>query len=333
MTKSRCLIYVNFRPMLVAILYIFFISYLQLSCTIDNTGKKYKVAIINYINYPILNDSIKGIKQGLANLGYEQGKNLDIYEFNASGESDKLNLIAGEVISIDADVVIPVSTPVSQVIISAMPKSKQIVFSTVTNPDDVEIKRKLPNVTGVSDVVNYEANIQLIRDLFPNKRKIGLIYNPGEKNSVYGVDIVKAICKREGLELRTVAIASSNEIFGAASSLENTVDLFYVGSDNTVVSGIGSLLKVAYEKGKPVLSSDSGSVSNGTLAAISVDYIDLGVRVAGLVDEVLKGKKAGEIPNVLFKGNDLIINISAAKILKFNFPDIYKKNAKNIINK
>jgi len=310
----------------------FFSLVINSGCTNGGQEKIPKIAIVNYMNYPILNDSIEGIKRGLSNLGYKQGKNINIIEFNANGETDKLGLIAREVISIDADVIVPVSTPVAQIIINTVPHTQQVVFSTVTNPNDVDIKKRLPNVTGVSDVVNYEANIKLIRELFPEKKKIGFIYNPGEKNSVYGAGITNAICNREGLELVTVTISNSNEIFGAASSLASAVDLFYVGSDNTVVSGIGALLKVAYEKQMPVISSDSGSVLNGSLAAISVNYSDLGIRVAELIDEVLKGKKAGEIPNIFFEGKDLLINMKAAKSISFTFPEKYMTDAKTIVN-
>lgn len=294
------------------------------SCSSDSrppAPQKKTIAIFNLVSHPILDTSIVGIKAGLAAAGYGPER-LQIREVNANGEMDKLDAFARELMAAGADVVIPVSTPVTQAVIKVAPPTQNVVFSTVTNPADVGMDKRPPNLTGVSDAVSYEANIDLIRELFPKARSLGIIYNAGERNSQFGVDEVRRILQKEPtLRIEVATVGSSGEVEAAARVLVDKVDVFYVGSDNTVVAALPALLKVANGARKPVVASDSGSVEQGALAAISVDYALLGQRVGQIVAELLNtGKRAGEIENVSFRGNSLLINRRAAERIGYTFP-------------
>jgi len=206
------------------------------------------------------------------------------------------------------------------------------VFSTVTNPSDVGMDKKPKNMTGVSDVVNYKANFDLIFKLFPKAKTIGIPYNAGERNSQFGIEEVKKLAEKRRIQLRLVAVSNSQEVVDAVRSLVGDVDVIYVGSDNTVVSAIGGLTKIAYERHIPVIASDSGSVREGALTAVSVDYEKLGRRAGNLVAEVLKtGKMPGEIEPVAFIGNTLILNLKAARTLGYEFPKELRARAVKVI--
>lgn len=273
------------------------------------------VAIINFVSYPILDDSILGIKDGLREEGFGEGA-VRLIEVNANGEADKLGAYAREVMSAGADIIVPVSTPVAQAVIREAGDRQQIVFSTVTNPNDVGMDKKPRNVTGVSDAVNYGANLDLIRAAFPSATRVGVIYNPGERNSQFGIEALQRLAPEKGLTLQLAAVTRSEEVAAAAASLVGTIDVFYVGSDNLVVSSLAGLLKTAGEAGKPVIASDSGSVGQGALAAVSVDYKQVGRAVAHLVAEMLRsGRPAGDFPNVILQGERLLVNKAAAEKL------------------
>lgn len=288
---------------------------------------KPKVAVFNLLAHPILDESIEGTKQGLKECGYA-GEAIRMIEVNANGEMDKLNAFAKELLSADPDVIVPVSTPVTQAVFKEAPSSQMIVFSTVTNPSDVGMDSKPPNMTGVCDAVNYEANFDLVLELFPAIQRIGIIYNAGERNSQYGVERVKELAAARDVELRTVTVSKSQEVVDAAQSLLGNVDVIYVGSDNTVVAAMAGLTRVAYEAKLPVVASDSGSVRDGALAAVSVDYRELGRRVGHLVAQVLdEGRMPEDTAPIIFQGSKLMLNTKAASRLGFVFPDSVRARA------
>jgi putative ABC transport system substrate-binding protein len=292
---------------------------------------KPKIAIFNLLSHPILNDSVAGIKAGLAQEGYTADK-VEFIEVNANGEMDKLNAFAKELLSAKPVVIVPVSTPVTQAVAKEAPPDQKIVFSTVTNPSDVGMDRKPANMTGVCDAVNYRANFDLIFELFPQTKRIGIIYNAGERNSQYGVDQVKTLAKQRGVELKLVTVSQSQEVVDAARSLLGTVDVIYVGSDNTVVAAMAGLTRVAYGAKLPVIASDSGSVRDGALAAVSVDYEKLGRRSGQVVAQILRtGSMPQDTAPVMFVGETLLLNRQAAEQIGYQFPDAVKAKAAKIV--
>lgn len=292
---------------------------------------KPKVAIFNLLSHPILDDSIKGIKSALADEGYGPDA-IQIIEVNANGEMDKLNAFANELLAANPDVIVPVSTPVTQAVFKEAQPTQKIIFSTVTNPDDVGMDQNPPNMTGVCDRVNYQANFDLIFELFPDTNTIGIIYNAGERNSQYGVEQAKQLAEQRSVKLQLVTVSQSQEVVDAARSLIGNVDVIYVGSDNTVVAAIAGLTRVAYGAKLPVIASDSGSVQDGALAAVSVDYEKLGRRAGESVAQVLR---TGQMPEdrspVLFLGDKLMLNEKAATQLGFEFPQAVRDRAQEII--
>jgi len=289
------------------------------------------VAIFNLLSHPILDNSIKGIEEGLSESGYSK-ENLNLIKINANGEMDKLNAFAKELLSSKPDVIIPVSTPVTQAVFKESQKSQKIIFSTVTNPSDVGMDNKPSNMTGVCDRVNYKANFDLILQLFPKTKTVGIIYNAGERNSEYGVEQIKPLAKEKNISLKLVSISQPDEVEDAAKGLVDSVDVFYVGSDNTVVGALPALLNVAYSKNIPVIASDSGSVEQGALAAVSVNYIELGKKVGQIVAQVLKDKSMpADLDPVMFMGNSLNINLKSANKIDYSFSENILKDAEVII--
>jgi putative ABC transport system substrate-binding protein len=290
-----------------------------------------QVTIFNLLSHPILDSSIKGIKEGLADSGYPAGR-VRIVEMSANGEMDKLNAFAKEALSARPTVIVPVSTPVAQAVVKEASPDQSVVFSTVTNPSDVGMDARPRNLTGVSDAVNYEANLDLIAELFPKARRIGIIYNPGERNSEFGISEVRTLAKTRPIALEIVPVSRSEQVADATRSLVGRVDVIYIGSDNTVVGAIAGVLKVAQENRIPVIASDAGSVDQGALAAVSVDYEKLGRKVGEMVADLLKtGRHAGDIPNVVFHGDALILNQKSAAAIAFSFPPSILARASRVV--
>ena len=297
-----------------------------------------KIVIFNLLSHPILDDSVSGILDGLSLNGIDEA-NYEIIMINANGEMDKLNTLAKEVLLLKPKLIIPVSTPVTNAVFSEADPEQMILFSTVTNPDDVKMQTNPPNMTGVCDVVNYNANLNLIREMFPimNKKKrklnVGFLYNPAEANSVYGLKQIEDLIKEDyNFKLHVLPVTSVNEVIDGAQALVRKIDVFYVGSDNTVVSAISALNSVAKRYNIPVIASDAGSVNNEALAAISVNYYELGLYAGRKAAEIIKnGAMPDDRTPHYFLGESLLINQNTANNIRYKFSQDILNKADQVI--
>ena len=152
------------------------------------------------------------------------------------------------------------------------------------------------NITGTSDQWPVDKQFDLLLQLVPSVKKIGLVYNPGEANAEANLKVVEAVCKARNLEVIKVAVASTAEVMTAAQSLVGRCDAMYVPADNTVIAAMQAVVKVSEQNNIPLLPGVSSNVEQGGFGTMGPDYYDIGMQSAKIADQVLKGKKAGDIP-------------------------------------
>jgi putative ABC transport system substrate-binding protein len=281
---------------------------------------KPKIVVLTPLPFDILDASIDGLRHGLADAGYGPDK-VELKIVNAGGQMQLLTSYAREIVAERPFVVVPVSTPATQAVVGVAPPSLNVVFSTVTDPAKAKVPAASPNITGVSDVVNYQANVDLLRELFPQARRVGTIYNPGDDAAVFGLERIRPLLASQGFELIVVPATNSNEAVNAARALVGKVDMILIGSDSNAAAAMAGISSVAARARIPVMASDAGSVRSGALAAVSVDYEELGRASATLIVRLLKsGKPAGRLPRVAFVGNRLVLNRETARALGYSFP-------------
>ena len=289
------------------------------------------IAIFNLVSHPILDASVEGIKKELRESGYVNNK-VKIIEINANGQMAMLNSFAQEILGSRPTIIVPVSTPVTQAVVQTAPDDQAIVYSTVTNPSDVGMDNKPLNMTGVSDGVDYAANLTLIRDILPKATKIGMVYNPGERNSQVGIQETKKLIESMGYKLTLASVGSSNEVADATRTIVQQVDVIYLGPDNTVSSAVDAVVAIAKEARVPVFASDGESVKKGALAAVSVNYESVGRQVGKIVVKLLETDlQPGQIENVVFMGDVLMVNKSTASFLGIELPSKVLNKAVKII--
>jgi len=278
------------------------------------------IGVMTYVTHEILDIILEGVVGEFKKLGYTKDQ---IVVFNANGEMDKVHAFAKEMAYGDFDILIPITTPVSQAVIKAAGARVPVVYSFVSDPASVGVLAdgtRPPNVTGLSDIVNYEANLDLIRETTADVKSLGVIYNSGEPNSVLGIRQCRVLAPTFDLTMEEITVASSGEVFNAARLLADKVDAFYVIGDNTVVGAVASIIKVAREKGLPVFASDSGSVKMGACAAFSVDYREFGRETAKVADRVLKGDDITSIAPIRYHGDTLVVNEQSLADLHLSLP-------------
>lgn len=292
------------------------------------------VAITAIVEHPALDAVRDGVKKGLTDLGHVEGTDVAYTYETAQGNPATAAQIARQFVGEAPAVIVAISTPSAQAAVAAT-SDIPIVFSAVTDPLAAQLVASLDapgaNVTGVSDMAPIGDHIALIQEITPDVKRLGVLYNPGEANSVSSVALLKTEAESAGISVVEAPATKSADVQAAARSLIGNVDAIYVPTDNTIVSALEAAVGVAIEAKLPLYAADTDSVNRGALAAVGFNYFDVGVQTAALVDQVLKGADPGTIPVVFATGTDLQVNKATAAAIGIELPQSVLDRASKVV--
>lgn len=293
------------------------------------------VAVTAIVEHPALDAARDGVKEALAEAGYKEGENLTFLYESAQGNPATATQIARQFIGEAPNVIVPISTPSAQAVVSAT-RDVNVVFTAVSDPLGAQLVKDLEkpgaNVTGLSDMSPVADHIALIKEITPNAKSIGFIYNTAEANSISTLDLLKVEADKAGLTVVESVATKSSEVQGAARALVGRADVIYIPTDNTIVSAFEAAAGVAAESKIPLYAADTDSVARGAIAALGFNYFDVGKQTGEVVVRVLKGEKPGDIPVRVASGSNLVINKSAAAKAGVEIPEAVLKRATQIID-
>lgn len=273
------------------------------------------VAVSSIVEHPALDAVKDGVQKALTDAGYTKDNGLDWQFQTAQGNTAIAAQIARKYIGDKPDVIVAIATPAAQAVVAAT-KSIPVVYSAVTDPVEAQLVPKWEasgtNVTGVSDALSLEKQVDLIKQIVPDAKKIGMVYNPGEANSVVVVKRLRELLPESGMTLVEATAPRTVDVGAAARSLVGKVDAIYTNTDNNVVSAYEALVKVGNSAKIPLIASDTGSVERGAIAALGVNYADLGEQTGKIVVRILKGEKPGDIASETSDKLELFVNTDAA---------------------
>lgn len=292
------------------------------------------LAITSLMEHPSLEQIRLGTIEQLKNEGFEEGKNLVIDYQSAQGNVSMAAQIAKKFAGESPDAVVAIATPSAQAMVAAS-KNIPIVYSAITDPIGAKLVPTWDaaggNVTGMSNQQDIAPEIALIREIVPNVKAIGYVYSPGEHNSVVMLEQLQTEAKKFGIEVVAVAAQHTADVLNAARSLKGKVDVLYTGHDNNVVSAYASMYKAAVEMRIPLIASDTNSIEKGALAAIGVNYFDLGKDTGKMVARILRGERAGDIPSGRASQFDLVVSVKHAAEQGIRLPDSVLKRADKVM--
>lgn len=294
-------------------------------------AKTYKIAIAQYVEHPSLDATREGILAALKDAGITEGENLTVDYENAQADSSNNLSIAQKLAGDKNDLVIGIATPTAQALVQSLGDSTPVLFAAVTDPVSSKIVKDMEHpggqVSGASDT-NPQAIVRLMDFIaanFPNVKKLGVVINEGEPNAVVMADQAKKALAGHGIELIKAPITNTSEVKQAAESLVGRADAIYITLDNSVVSGVDSIIQVANKNKLPFFSSDRDTVERGALATVGFKYFDHGYQVGEMAADVLKnGKKVGDMPVKMQEKLDLILNVKAAEAQGVKVTDAMK---------
>ncbi|MDI3481920.1 MAG: putative tryptophan/tyrosine transport system substrate-binding protein [Tepidanaerobacteraceae bacterium] len=296
--------------------------------------KVFKIGISQFVEHPALDSARKGFIDGLKEAGFEEGKNVVFELENAQGDFPTTQTIASKFVGEKVDMILAIATPSAQSAANAT-KEIPILITAVTDPVSAGLVKSLEkpgtNVTGTTDMNPVKEQLELLKQILPNAKNVGILYNAAEANSKVQVDIAKKAAAELGLTVHEATVANSSEVNQAVQSIAGKVDAIYAPTDNTVASSIGAVVKVCNDAKIPVIAAERGMVDGGALATLGIDYYLLGKQTGKVAARVLKGEKPEDIPIEGSKDLKLIINKKSADALGIKIPDELMSKADEII--
>lgn len=287
------------------------------------------IGITQLVEHPSLDKARIGFIKALEDNGYKDGENLKIDYQNAQNDMPTTQIIANKFVTDKSDLIYAISTPSAQAAYNTT-KDIPILITAVTDPVAAGLVKSLDNpdgnVSGTSDYLSIDKNLEIIKTLIPNAKTIGVLYNTSEVNSMLQVDMLKEYASKNQYTVIEKGVSSANEINQAMSSLIGKIDVLYVPTDNLIVSSMPLVSKLATDNKIPVIASEDGSVKSGALACNGIDYEKLGYKTGELAVKVLKGEKVSNLPITMLDETQIIINEDTLKALSME-----KIDDKNIV--
>lgn len=277
----------------------------------QESDKTYQIGAVTIVSHPALDAISKGFQDGLTESGVKFS-----YEFqNPQSDQATLSNIVNTYASEKKDLYFTIATQPTQALAQIV-RDRPILFAGVTDPmaAGVVSSWEAPdgNVTGMSDLSPVKKQFELIKEAAPNTKTVGIVYSSSEANSETLVAKAKEVAGELGLEIRTATVVNSSEVGQAAESLD--VDVYYVPTDNTVVSAIEAVVQTGEKHRKLVFASDTDSAGRGAALALSIDYYQQGKQAAAMAVKILKdGAKPESMPVETQEQLSLVVNPKAAQ--------------------
>lgn len=255
-----------------------------------------RVGIANFGEHPQLAAAVVGFKKALSENGFEEGKGVVYSESHTNFDASLVPQMIAKLQAEQPKLIFALTTPVSQIAKKALAGSGiPVVFSAVTDPVAAKLVPSWDagdeGMTGSTDLQDMAAVMQFTHKLFPNAKRFGVPYNPGEANDVALLEKIKEVAGSQGFEVVSVGVDNVNDIQQRVASLAGKADVIYAPTSNLLQPAVAAIAAAARQAGIPVVNADDGAVRNGVVpASFSVNYTQVGYAAGKIAAEVLNGK-------------------------------------------
>jgi putative ABC transport system substrate-binding protein len=267
----------------------------------------------------------------LAKEGFKDGETANIVFQNGQADQSKLTSMSQHLINEKSDVLVGIATPAAQALANQT-QEIPIVLGAISDPKSAGLvednNHPGGNITGVSDQSPVEAQLELVKEILPSSKKMGILYSSAEDNSAYQAEKITAEAKKSGFDVKSYPVPSTNEISQMMQVMSKEVDFVYLPTDNTMANAMQTIVDVANQYKIPVIPSVDTMVEQGGLATVGINQYELGVKTGEMVASILKGEsKPATTPIYTFDSGDIIINQKQADFLNISINQSIKDKA------
>ena len=290
----------------------------------DAASEPLKVGILQLIEHNALDSAREGFVQALADNGLTDGDTIVLDYQNAQGDPSNLSTMSQRFVNNNSDLVLTIATGAAQSMASNTTEIP-ILFTAVTDPVDAGLvaSNEAPggNVSGTNDMSPIAQQIDLMLQLKPETKTVGLLYNSSEDNSILQIDIVKGVLEEKGIAWVEQTVTNSSDVQQAAQSVVPKVDAVYLPTDNVIASAMPIVAQVANDAKVPVICGEENMVLSGGLATLGLNYYNLGYQTGEMAIRILvEGADISAMPVESQTDFNYVINGETAAAIGIEIP-------------
>ncbi|HIQ79469.1 MAG TPA: ABC transporter substrate-binding protein [Candidatus Scatomorpha intestinavium] len=285
----------------------------------------YTIGICEQMEHVSLSEATRGFKAALTELLGEG--NVVFQEQNAGGEQTNCTTIMNGFISDGVDLILANATWPLQAAASATADIPILGTSVTDYGTALGIEDFSGtvggNISGTSDLVDLEAQAEVLHELFPNAKTVGLLYCSGEPNSVYQIETVRGYLEPMGYTCEVYAFTDVNDLASVTQTACDNCDVIYIPTDNTVAANTETVANVVIPVGVPVVGGDPGICSGCGVATIATDYYELGRLTGEMAAQILQGEADISTLAVQYGPMQKLYNSANCEALGVSVPEDY----------
>ena len=257
----------------------------------DTGDKTYKVGVVQLVQHEALDAATKGFTDALKEA---LGDKVEVVEKNASGDPNNCGTIVNGFISDNVDLIMANATPALQAAASATSTIPILGTSVTDYATALEIADWTGtvggNISGTSDLAPLDKQAAMLQELFPNAKKVGMLFCSSEPNSKYQVDEVTKLLSAAGITCTEYTFTDSNDVSSVTQKACDDSDVLYIPTDNTAASNTEAIANVVLAAGTPVIAGEAGICRGCGVATLSIDYYELGKITGQMAAKILTGE-------------------------------------------
>ena len=258
----------------------------------DDSGEKtYTVGVVQLVQHEALDAATKGFTDALKEA---LGDKVNVVVKNASGDSNTCGTIVNGFLADNVDLIMANATPALQAAASATSTVPILGTSVTDYATALEIANWTGtvggNISGTSDLAPLDQQVAMLQELFPNAKKVGMLFCSSEPNSKYQVDEVTKLLSNAGITCTEFAFTDSNDVSSVTQKACDASDVLFIPTDNTAASNTEAIANVVLASNTPVIAGESGLCKGCGVATLSIDYYELGKITGQMAAKILTGE-------------------------------------------
>lgn len=271
---------------IIAIVAVLILAICALTSLVACEQADYTIGICQLATHPALDAATQGFKDALDEEMTKAGKTVKYNFQNANGDQNTCTQIISTFVAQNVDLMLANAT---DPLISAANATDKIPIlgTSVTSYEDAFKNGRPANVSGTSDLAPLDKQAQMIIDLVPNAKTVGLLYCSAESNSKYQINIVKAHLEAKGLTCRDYGFAETSQLQQIVTAATQVCDVIYIPTDNTVAAAAPSVDPICSAANVPVIAGEEGICKGCGIATLSISYYDLGYKTGKMAAKIL----------------------------------------------